>query len=71
MSDSITGKMNCLGCKKDKPRTEFASSNSPLCKRCKSARVVSTSSKGHSSSDGSWIGDIAEIILNGIGSLVD
>lgn len=71
MSHSTTGKMNCLGCKKDKPSTEFASPNSPLCKRCKSARVVSTSSKGRSGSDGSWIGDVVEGILDGLGSLFD
>lgn len=64
MSDWIIDKMMCLGCNKDKPGSDFESPNSPLCKRCKSARVVSTSSKGQFASNGSWIGDLIDGIFD-------
>lgn len=69
MSDSTTGKMNCLGCNKNKPTSEFASPNSPLCKRCKSAKV--STSKSDNSIDGSWIGDIGGAIGDFIGGMLD
>jgi hypothetical protein len=66
----MTSKMNCMGCDKDKEVSDFPSQNSTLCKRCKNARVVSTSSKGRSGSGGSWIGDIGEAIGDFIGDLL-
>lgn len=64
----MTSKMNCMGCKKDKLTSDFPSQNSPLCKKCKGARI---STSGKSNSSGSWIGDIVEGIGDAIGDLLN
>lgn len=69
MSSSMNDKMKCLGCNKDKPKSDFGTTGNAraLCKSCRSGRVVSTSKgRGHRSSDGSWIGDVIGAVLDGI-----
>ena len=64
--------MKCLGCNKDKPKSDFGTTGNAraLCSKCRSGRVVSTSKgRGHRQSDGSWIGDIFEGIADAIGDI--
>ncbi len=69
MSGSTNGTMKCLGCNKDKPRSDFGTTGMAkgLCKSCRSGRVSST---GKGKRSGSWldgvgdaIGDFIEAIL--------
>lgn len=72
MSGSTRGTMKCLGCNKDKPRSDFGTTGNAraLCSRCRAGRVVHTSKgSGRRSSDGSWIGDIFEGIADAIGDI--
>lgn len=74
MSSSMNEKMKCLGCNKDKPRTDFGTTGNArvLCSRCRSGRVVHTSKgSGRRSGDGNWIGDLFEGIADAIGSIFD
>ncbi|ASR75538.1 hypothetical protein SEA_MILDRED21_154 [Streptomyces phage Mildred21] len=57
--------MKCLGCNKDKPRSDFGTTGNArvLCSRCRSGSVIRTSKgSGHKNSSGSWIGDLFDAI---------
>lgn len=65
MSGSTSGTMKCLGCNKDKPRSDFGATGNAraLCSKCRSGSVIHTSKgSGHKTSGGSWIGDIFDAI---------
>jgi|ERR1041384_143854 hypothetical protein len=60
-------KKNCLGCKKDKPVSDFGKTGMEkvLCKSCRPARVVTSGKK----SGGKGIVDAIGDIFDGIGDL--
>ncbi|AXH66889.1 hypothetical protein SEA_STARPLATINUM_161 [Streptomyces phage StarPlatinum] len=60
-------KKNCLGCKKDKPVSDFGTSGmqKALCKSCRSGRVVSSGKK----SGGKGLVDAIGDLFDGIGDL--
>lgn len=65
MSGSTSGMMKCLGCNKNKPKTDFGTAGNAgaLCSKCRSGSVIHTSrGSGHKSSSGSWIGDLFDAI---------
>lgn len=62
-------KKNCLGCKKDKPASDFGTTGMArgLCKACRPARVNTSKSKGGNKGILDAIGDFFE----GIGDIFD
>jgi hypothetical protein len=65
MSNLTNGKMKCFHCKKDKPKSDFGKVGSAkvLCSNCRSGSIVNTS-KG--SSNGSWVGDLVDGIIDAV-----
>ncbi|ASR77602.1 hypothetical protein SEA_PARADIDDLES_143 [Streptomyces phage Paradiddles] len=74
MSGLTSGTMKCLGCNKDKPKSDFGTTGNAraLCSRCRSGRVINTSrGSARKSSSGNWVGDLFEGIADAIGSIFD
>ncbi|WXW92629.1 hypothetical protein SEA_ENYGMA_158 [Streptomyces phage Enygma] len=63
-------KKNCLGCKKDKPVSDFGTTGMQkvLCKSCRSGRVTST--KSGKSSGGSGLADVIGDFFDALGDLL-
>ncbi|AXH67313.1 hypothetical protein SEA_WOFFORD_152 [Streptomyces phage Wofford] len=59
-------KKNCLGCKKDKPVSDFGTTGNAraLCSKCRSARVVTNKKSG-----GKGFADAIGDFFDGIGDL--
>ncbi|QAX95863.1 hypothetical protein SEA_TRIBUTE_147 [Streptomyces phage Tribute] len=59
--------MKCLGCKKDKPKTDFGTTGNAraLCSRCRSGRVVTTNKRGRSSGSGDGLGNAIGDFIEG------
>jgi len=67
MSDSTRGTMKCLGCNKDKPKTDFGTTGNAraLCSWCRSGKVVSTNrGTARKNNSGNWVGDLFDAIAD-------